>query len=555
MDTLLMTADSGLEASQQMLNVAGNNLANSNTTGFKAQTVQFSDLVYQTLQPGTGVATGLIGGTDPEQIGQGVQVASIDSDMQQGTLESTGNQLDVALQGNGFFVANNGSQVLYTRAGSFGVNNQNVLVDPATGYAIQRFGDMGEGTATTPAFQTAGNDDIQIPYNTTIPGQATSTVTVQGNLSATTVGPQAEVLTSAQPFSSAGAPANSNTLLNSLTDNAVPYVTGDSIQIQGTTVNGTAVSTTLSVGPTTTLGNVLSAINGVFTGSTATLDANGNIVLQANNAGPGQLSMVISDVAGNTGSTPWANHDMAITTPGSAGGTVTTGIQFYDSQGTAHTMTLTFQQQGNNTWNMTGSLPQGGGTMVTNTVTGITFNSNGSFSQVTGASGGTPSLTVQIPGIATPQQINFSLGSPNGFNGLTQEGTSSSVAATNQDGYTAGSLNSLTIDQDGTINGVFTNGQTLPIAQLAIANFANVQGLSRDGGNYFSATVESGAAQVGAAESGGLGTVNQGSLETSNVDVSVEFTNLIIAQRAFDLNAQAVTIGNQVLQALASIAQ
>src|SRR4051812_33003494 len=104
MSNIQLTAVSGLKVHEQMLDVVGNNLANVNTTGFKSQRTLFSDLVYQTLRPATGSSSGSIGGTDPIQTGLGVQVASVNADLGQGTLESTGQQLDLALQGNGYFV-------------------------------------------------------------------------------------------------------------------------------------------------------------------------------------------------------------------------------------------------------------------------------------------------------------------------------------------------------------------------------------------------------------------------------------------------------------------
>ena len=142
----------GLQVNQRMLDVVGNNLANSNTTGFKEQTVNFSDLVYQNLKDATAAST-TVGGTDPIQVGSGAKVASISTDFQQGTLQSTGNDLDLALQGQGFFVVRSGSQPVYTRAGSFGVDSQDYLVDPATGNRVQRFGSVGEGSATSPPFR------------------------------------------------------------------------------------------------------------------------------------------------------------------------------------------------------------------------------------------------------------------------------------------------------------------------------------------------------------------------------------------------------------------
>src|SRR5579862_5793409 len=274
MSGILTSGVTGLQAMQKMLDVVGNNLANTNTTGFKAQDVQFSDLLYQTYQAAAG-ATANVGGTNPVQVGTGVQVASIATDLQQGALETTGNQLDLALQGNGFFVVNNGVEDLYTRAGSFGVDSQGFLVDPATGDRVQRFGSVGEGSATSAAFQTTGDNNIKIPGGTEIPGQATSMITIQGNLPATAVGPLAQLLTSAQPLTSGGVAATSTTALNSLDDNTSKYQTGDSILIQGTSATGTAVNTTLSVTATTTVGDLLTAINANFPGSTATLNSSG----------------------------------------------------------------------------------------------------------------------------------------------------------------------------------------------------------------------------------------------------------------------------------------
>src|SRR5205823_4461954 len=116
----LLAGVSGLQSHQDMLDVVGNNLANINTTGFKYQRTEFADLLYQTIKPGTG-SNSNIGGTDPVQIGRGVQVGRISQILTQGSIESTGGTFDVALEGNGFFVVNNG-QDLFTRAGAFDVD-------------------------------------------------------------------------------------------------------------------------------------------------------------------------------------------------------------------------------------------------------------------------------------------------------------------------------------------------------------------------------------------------------------------------------------------------
>lgn len=549
----LFTGVSGMRAFQEMLNVVGNNLANINTTAFKSQRTRFADLLYQTLSEATGVTSNAVGGTNPAQVGFGVKVNAIDQNFSQGSLEPTSGSLDMAIQGNGFFVVNDGFQDLYTRAGAFGVDDKNFLVDPATGFHVQRFGTLGEATATSPGFQTPGDNSIHIPFGSGVPGKATTTVDLQGNLSANATGPMAQTLTSAQPFKSGGNPATTATLLNSLDDNTVHYVAGDTIVIQGVRVDGSSVlpNTTLAVSPTTTVGDLINAINAAFPGSTASLDTNGNLVLKANNTGPASgLSLTLSDAAGNTGMTQWNNHTLQTTTVGKNGDTVTSAIQIFDSQGTGHTLSLTFQKVASNTWNLSGSIPSSDGTMITSQITGITFNDDGSFRQVTGP---TTAFKFQVNGLSTLQTVAFNFGPPNGFTGLIQFGGTSSAAASNQDGFAAGFLTSVSVGKDGTLNGVFTNGRTLPLAQLAIANFANPEGLDRQGTNYFNLSNQSGDPLIGAGLSGGRGSVQQSALEGSNVDTAAEFTQLIIAERGFQINARTVTVSDAVLQELAGI--
>jgi flagellar hook protein FlgE len=374
-----------------------------------------------------------------------------------------------------------------------------------------------------------------------------------GNLSAQ-AGPVAEVLTSASPFMASGAAATTATTLNSLADNISPYPTPpppstDTIVLQGTTVTGAAVNTTLNVDSTTTLGTLITAINTDFPGSTASLDSSGNLVIQANTAGPSKLSVSISDSSGNKGKSNWSNHALQVTAAGSSGTPVNAAIQVYDTQGTAHTLSLSFLKQSNGTWTMTASIPASDGTMINNTITGITFNPNGSFSQVSGSS----AISFTINGLPTPQTVNLNFGSPNGFNGLTQFGGSSSATASSQDGYAAGTLSSVSISQDGTINGLFTNGQIYALAQLAVAQFSNPAGLDRVGLNYYQQTVNSGVPLITGGQTNGAGSIQGGALESSNVDVSLEFTHLITAQQGYEVNARSISVNDQVIQDLTNI--
>lgn len=547
MNTSLLTGVTGLNAAQDLLDVVGNNLSNLNTTGFKSQTPLFSDLLYQTLLPASSSNNG--SGVNPIQVGYGTRTSTVDTNFTQGAFTTTGNPLDAAIQGQGFFVANNGSQDLYSRAGAFNIDSAGYLVDPATGYLIQRVGTVGQATSTSPGFQTAGNNNIQIALGTGIPAKATANVTLTGNLSAQATGPQAQTLTSAAPFQSGGGPATAGTLINNLSDITTPFAAGDSLVLQGTTAAGATVNTTVSVGPATTLGTLIGDINAAFPGSTASLDASGNLVVQSGTTGPSKLQVGISDAAGDAGAEPWGNHTLQVTTTGANGATVNGAIQVYDTQGTAHTLSLTFQKQASNTWNLTASIPAADGTMVTSTVNGITFNPDGSFRQVSGS--GTISFTVN--GLPTPQTVALNFGTAGGFNGLTQFGGPSSAGATAQDGYAAGTLTSVSIAQDGTINGLFTNGQTFPLAQLAIASFSNPEGLSRVGQNYYQQTINSGVPLVTGGQAGIAGSIQGGALESSNVDVSLQFTQLISGQQAYEVNSRSISINNQVIQDLVNI--
>jgi flagellar hook protein FlgE len=559
MSTSLFTGIHGLRVHQQLLDVVGNNLANTNTVGFKTQRARFADLLYQTLAPATG-STAQTGGTNPVQVGLGAIVAAIDANLNQGAIETTGFQFDLALQGQGFFVVNNGSADLFTRAGTFNVDQKNFLIDPGTGMRVQRTGIIGEATATTPAFQTPGDNDIQIPFGMGIPGQATRTINFRGNLSANAVGPLAQTLTSAQPFRSGGVAATLATALNALDSNTVDYIATDSLRISGTTRTGAAVNATIPLAgffpPGPTVGNLITQINALFPGSTASLSATGNLIIQDNTTGPSQLSVAIADgtpAPPQIGATNWAAHTLALTTAGKDGDRVSTGIQVYDVQGTPHNLSMVFQKQAANRWDMTASIPAADGTMTDSQVIGILFNDNGSFLQVSGTGVGDGDITFQFTGLSAAQNVVLNLGSVNGFDGLTQFGGSTSAAAISQDGFAAGYLTAVSVAQDGVLNGVFTNGRSLALAQLAIANFANPGGLNREGDNLFTVSAQSGDPLIGSAQSGGRGSVLQGVLEQSNVDIAQEFTRLIVGQRGFQVNARTITVSDEVLEELASI--
>ncbi|HIJ66284.1 MAG TPA: flagellar hook-basal body complex protein, partial [Candidatus Hydrogenedentes bacterium] len=142
----------------------------------------------------------------------------------------------------------------------------------------------------------------------------------------------------------------------------------------------------------------------------------------------------------------------------------------------------------------------------------------------------------------TPFEFNLD------FTDVTELSADSDVSMSNQDGYPRGTLESFNIGEDGTINGVFTNGLTRVLGQVALATFANVGGLSRSGNNTFRDTPASGSPQIGLPNAGGRGQVSGGVLEGSNVDLGTEFSNMIVTQRGFQANARTITAADTLLQ-------
>ncbi len=544
MPNSLFTGVSGLLAHQRRLDIVANNLANLNTTAYKTHRGVFADLFYETISPATSGNDVNIGGTNPNQIGTGVKVAQITKQFTQGNLETTGQPFDFALDGDGFFVVANGTNSFFTRAGAFSLDSDGYLVDPSSGFHVTRFGTLGEGSASDPGFQIPGDQRIRVPIGTNIPGQATTALQLDGNLSSTAAGPLPQILSTASVFSVSGSPATTASLLNSLDTNTVDYVSGDSLDLTGTNADGTSFSTSLAVDGTTTLGDVVSAINGTITGATASIDATGNLVITADANGPSDLSLSIQDASGNTGATDFDSHRLLQTQTGSLGETFNGVFDFFDLQGASHSLSFEFRKTGDNTWDLDFTMSSTEGTITGGTFNGITFNDDGSLDLSSFPTNAF--ITAQINGISSSQQIDISI------EDLTQIATDFEILPS-QDGFAPSELVSVRANSDGVLQGVTTNGQLLPVARLAVAKFANTQGLTAIGNNYFLSSLNSGLPQIGAATTGGRGAIRGGQLESSNVDVAFEFTQLIVAQRGFSANARTISVADEVLEELTNI--
>ncbi len=228
-------------------------------------------------------------------------------------------------------------------------------------------------------------------------------------------------------------------------------------------------------------------------------------------------------------------------------GTVATAsTNVYDSLGTKHAATVTFTKTAANTWSYAFSLPSGESTAATNTTGTLTFDSNG---KLTSPSANVPGI--QFTGMAdSASDMNFSwnLFDVSGNATVTQTSGASGSSATSQNGYASGTYQSFSVDASGVVSATFSNGQTQNLGQVAVATVANQAGLSRAGDNTYETTASSGQIAVGVAGSGGRGVIKGTSLEGSNVDISTEFANLIVAQRAFEANSKTVTTFDTITQ-------
>jgi flagellar hook protein FlgE len=268
-------------------------------------------------------------------------------------------------------------------------------------------------------------------------------------------------------------------------------------------------------------------------------------------------SQILSPKA--TGSfTITANLDSSAT----AGSTFPATVNIYDSLGQMHTATVTYSANGNGSWDYSIALPAsdvGSAQTVTGT---MTFDSNGNLStiQPSGAAtastvgtaaGDVSSIPVTFTGLsdgASDLTMNWNLLGTGSTPTISQVSSKSAVSATSQDGYTSGQYQSFTIGSDGIVTVTFSNQQKINVGQIALGNVANQQGLQALGNGNYAATLASGTATIGTSGSAGLGTMEDAALEGSNVNISSEFANLIIAQRAFEANSKSVTTFDTITQ-------
>ena len=388
---------SGLNAAATNLDVVGNNIANSQTVGFKGSSVQFAD-----------VYTGAMAG-------QGTRVAAVLQDFSNGTLEATGRDLDLGLNGSGFFRFTQNDQVVYSRNGQLTLTREGYL-ENAQGARLTGF-PAGVGSGGQPEI-------LQVPAGA-MNASATTAVQASFNLDAT-----------------AG-----------IIDRTVtPFSTTDS------------------------------------------------------------------------GSYSYANTGTA-----------------YDSLGVQHTVTTYFTKTADNTWEVRVAVD---GNLDSANTGELVFNTNGTLDD---AASTFPTYGFTPGGGADP--LNFALA----FDGTTQFGNDFALDSLTQNGYAAGALVGISFDESGNIVGNYANEQKQLLGTIALANFRNPEGLSPQGDNAWVETGASGQPLLGLAGSGQFGSLENGAVEVSNVDLTRELVNLIVAQRNYQANTQTIKVQDEVLQSAVNL--
>jgi flagellar hook protein FlgE len=494
----------GLTSDSTALNTIANDLANMNTTGFKSQSVNFSDLFYQQI--------GSTGSGDPIQRGSGTQVASIETDFSTGSPNSTGVDTDVALQGDGFFVVANGASQYLTRAGNFSTDSSGNLIT-ANGLSVMGYPAVN-GVVNTNAPLTA----INIPKSQVQPPQATTSFGMNATLDSQ----------SAIGASTTGSVKVFDTLGNSYEATVTYTKTGNNAWSYSISMPDTLTSNSSAAAGVTTINYNF----GSSGGGLATVD-------------PGTNLTITGPTAGATGTIT-----APVVAPGESVATYATDLQ--NAVNAAGIVGVTVTSTAAGQLSISGANVSSSGSVIqdpiasANATGAMTFDANGNL--VSPASNVAGISFAGLSDGAANLNMTWDLYGSNGKPTISQIDQTSAVASTTQDGFASGDYSGFSIGSDGTVTATFSNGQKLNVAQLALGNVVNLQGLKALGDGDYATTLASGTATIGTSGTAGLGTMVGGALEASNVNISAEFSNLIIAQRAFEANSKAVTTFDTVTQ-------
>lgn len=577
--TSLLTGLSGLTANSARLEVIGNNISNVNTTAFKSSRALFSATFSKNFSLGSSPSASS-GGSNPGQVGLGVNVAGTQRNFTSGSVSPTGVNTDFAIEGDGFFIVEKGNEQFYTRAGSFRLNSLNELVNSN--------GDRVLGFGVDSNFNVLGGqvEPLTIPVGSLTIAEATQNVTFSGNLNADFNGlpTRGALLTFDQPFNDLGGVPLASTaalLLDNLEDPNNPGValfdSGASptytISIEGAQKGEKTVpSVSLQINATTTLQDLLDLLDdayGIIPGLTnpdgsttgAAYDpVTGTISIVGNAGAANDLSLAATNIRITDSGGAAVANPFTITQDAAAGvadgESVRTTFIVFDSLGTPLTMDLTLVLESaddtGTQWRYfidssdkidptDASLSLGTGM--------LSFDNDGQLLTEGG-------IQVTLPrfgtGARSPNVVSLHFsGGEDGVTALVDTG--STIGATFQDGTPIGTLTDFSVGEDGVISGGFSNGLSRVVGQVALATFTNSAGLIESGNNLFRVGPNSGTPLITNPGEFGTGRVIGGALELSNVDLGQEFIDMILTSTGYSASSRVITTADQLLQQLVQI--
>lgn len=540
----LYSAVSGLKTHQTKMDVIGNNIANVNTVAFKSSSVTFSEIMYQTISGASGANTSTgTGGVNAKQIGLGVTTGSTTVNITSaGAAQTTGNPFDIKISDAGsatsFFIVNNGSENLFTRAGSFYIDGSGNLSMSSNGYTVM--GWQVDSTTGEIKKDTVSALRIMQEKNLTSSPEATTNGVCSGILDKN----------STDLSSDSGLTMN----LNFYDDLGYSYTAKFAIKTEDADAGTYTVElkSVIDSDGNDILANYLSAGNDVSNlfGTTGTNTATDYSTLNAEWSTDGNDGnyYAYSNGSGTDYYINTADTDGKVYIKNAAGNFVETDA-----------VSISDIYSGLQTGAKINSVTAGDPPTINATSVNYTLQfskDDGSFTSVDGNTNGIVSLNTSVLG---GQFSNISL---DFSQCLTADNSGTSTISMDKgakDGVTGlgkklGALTGLSVDTSGKIYGSYDNGNTVLLGQIAVAQFSNAAGLEKVGDNCYTTTLNSGQFDgIGVEISSDGSSMATGELEMSNVDLSSEFTEMITTQRGFQANSRVITTSDTLLEELINL--
>ena len=566
------TSLNGLILNETAIDVIGNNVANAGTNGFKASKVQFATQLTQTFSVGSAPTT-TNGGTNPQQTGLGATTAAITKDFAQGSITSSTRQSDMAIQGEGFFILDDGTTNRFTRDGSFQLSAKSInatsgqtinsRLTTSQGYLVQGYGvDANFNLVTTQL------TDIEIPIGDLTVAEQTQNVSIAGAMLSTgAVATQGSlILTEALTDTSGGAAATDPIVAGTLLTSVYPDGSSTAMFTVGQTLSFTATkggrqlpAQTLTIGAGSTVQDLMTLMD-----NTLGIQSGGSIQNDPNSGGQpgvtvtagGQIQFVgnrgtANDIVIGTGSLTQNGTPIALTTTKTQtadGESAVTEFVVYDSLGSEVQVKLTAVLDTNTTSSSTFRYflesPDDSDADVVLTSSTVTFDSNG---QLSGGNPGSFSVDRNATAASSPMTISIDFAK---LVGIAPAIAGSSIVMSAQDGSAPGTLASFNISDTGVVRGIFDNGVVRDLGQVVLARFNNSQGLLEAGDNTFLEGVGSGPATLSVPGTFGTGTVRAGAIELSNTDLGRNLIDLIFASANYRGNARIISSTQQLVDEL-----